>query len=201
MPFFSVIISYYQPVQSDEVAQRLLDSLKNQSFKDFEVIFVHDGPLTRRLGLDSDGLNFKLYTSLVRENKWGHNCRDIGIKKSTGTYLLITNADNVYYDSLQSIHDVIVKSGFKEFYTTQVKMMGMHSHISYDKPRNYNIHHVLDGTVAFCRIDLMQLIIRGDVLRKTGWWDLREQSDGIIAETLAKKFNYIKMKVMIGEHY
>jgi glycosyltransferase involved in cell wall biosynthesis len=200
MPFFSVIISYYQPSQSDYVAQRLLDSLKNQNFKDFEVIFVHDGPLTRKFNLNMEGLNFKLYNSSIRMNKWGHNCRDIGIMKSEGEYLIISNADNIYYDCFKELKDIIVKDK-KELYTTRVKMMGMKPNFVYDKPRDYNKFIVLDGHVEFCRIDLMQLILKGDVLRKVGWWDMREQSDGVVAVTLDKKFGHVKTGIMIGEHY
>jgi hypothetical protein len=200
MVFFSVIISYYQGVQSDEVAQRLLDSLKKQSFNDFEVLFVHDGPLLKPLKLDFEGLDFKLYTTMVRENVWGHNARDLGVKKSRGLYLLIGNADNVYYDCLGDLHSFILEEG-REFYTGKVKMMGMKDNVGYDNPRNYNIFHVLEGEVKFCGIDMMQLIIKGDILRPIGWWNRCEQSDGIVAVALANKFGYKKTGVMMGEHY
>jgi hypothetical protein len=40
---FSIIVAYYQASNGKKDINRLLDSLRKQSFDDFEVLMVHDG--------------------------------------------------------------------------------------------------------------------------------------------------------------
>jgi glycosyltransferase involved in cell wall biosynthesis len=198
---FSIIATYYQVTQSEEVVQRFIDSLKEQSFKDFEVLVVHDGPYHYEPQFDIEGLNIRFINTPIRENVWGHNARDWGIKRSKGDYVLVTNVDNVYYNVLDILAKNIKANGCPVFVTTKVLMMGMNPNVSYDEPRDYSKSLELSGEPRFCAIDMMQLVIKGDIMRSVGWWSRHVASDGLVAETLNKKFGHTKIPVIIGEHY
>ena len=45
MPLFSIIVVHYQGTVSREIFARGISSLQNQTFRDFEILCYHDGPL------------------------------------------------------------------------------------------------------------------------------------------------------------
>jgi hypothetical protein len=96
---FSIVIPYYHESASIKEVNSLLDSFESQSFKNFEVILIHDGPNpeTNSLLLER---SFKLSyeETSIRYNDWGHSLRDMGISQSKGEYLIILNCDNKLYD-------------------------------------------------------------------------------------------------------
>lgn len=107
MPLFSIICVHYQGVNSHDVFMRGYHSVARQSFKDFELLCYHDGPL-----LDT-AVEFPVPVTCTscRYGDWGHSLRDLGIRAATGEYILHFNADNVLYpDALETIAREIHRS-------------------------------------------------------------------------------------------
>lgn len=203
---FSICATYYQGCNSDKVLQAFLNSLKNQYFKDFEVIIYHDGKLDHKPMVDNGELNIRYYNTPTRGNKFGHDMRTELINLAEGEYILHTNVDNYYYDSaLESIDAAIKLNNEIDIVICQVKMMGMnsdeHLNVWYDKPRDYTKSLILKGTPRLNLIDMMQLIAKSSIWKKHKWFVLHEQSDGVIYEFLCKQYNYVQAPILIGEHY
>ncbi len=103
---FSIIIPVYN--RPGEVAE-LLESLKNQTFNDFEVIVVEDGSslLSEKVCRKYMGpLNLKYF---YKENTGPGPSRNYGMQRATGNYFIILDSDvvlpekymQIVYDSLQ----------------------------------------------------------------------------------------------------
>lgn len=92
LPFFSFLIPVYN--RPDEV-EELLDSLKNQTIKNFEVIIVEDGST---LKCDKVVDNFSKDLSIqyyFKENSGPSDTRNYGSTYCRGEYLLILDSDCV----------------------------------------------------------------------------------------------------------
>jgi len=95
----SIIIPAYNAA---ETIQKCLDSVFNQTFKDFEVIVVNDGS-TDDLLLALSNCRRKL-TIFNQENKGAPAARNFGFKFSKGDYVLFLDADIIMKpDMLESM--------------------------------------------------------------------------------------------------
>lgn len=103
MPRFSIIIPVYNRI--DEVHD-LLESLKDQSFRDFEVIIVEDGStmpcrnVAEKAAKDIDVRYF------YKSNEGRSIARNYGIERATGSYFIFFDSDCVippdYFEILSS---------------------------------------------------------------------------------------------------
>src|SRR5690625_1627721 len=102
-PFFSVVI----PVYNKELyVARAINSILNQSFKDFELIIVCD-PST-----DSSNSIVRKFSDrrikVFNRNKpglGGYAARNLGIKNSSGQWISFLDADDEWYlDHLQKMY-------------------------------------------------------------------------------------------------
>jgi len=97
---FTVIVPHYDKSISDEIFTEGIQCLINQSFKNFETLIYHDGPLSRPLPDIYKKLeNKKVFVTKYRENNWGHGNRDRGIRQAEGEYIVHFNPDNLLYDN------------------------------------------------------------------------------------------------------
>ena len=104
-PFFSVIIPCYNVAES---VYPTFKCLTRQSFKDFEVIFVNDGSIdsTQDL-LESFSLSQKIVI-IKQHNKGLGATRNAGIKASSGKFIALLDADDIWEDNkLKMVHDYL----------------------------------------------------------------------------------------------
>jgi len=141
-----------------------------------------------------------------RYNDWGHSLRDLGIKESSGDYIIHFNPDNILYENALEVlnkheEDILVFS---------IKMIGMEEkqvhgrRVRYYKPiRDVSKFTVLSGNpITYGNIDCMQFIMKRDLWCKHGgWYDKRETSDGFIYPEVAKDKNIKYITDILGEHY
>ncbi len=104
---FSIIVPVYN--RPDEIAE-LLDSLKAQTFKDFEVIVVEDGSsvLSEKACREYMGpLNLKYF---YKENTGPGPSRNYGMQRATGNYFIILDSDVVLpLNYMQIVQDTLRK--------------------------------------------------------------------------------------------
>ena len=106
----SIIIPVYN---AEKYIKRCLDSILNQSFKDFEIILVDDGSIdgTSEIvdGFSRTDRRIKVYHQL---NKGSLSARFTGIEFSSGRYITFCDADDYYFSnhSLQYMYNSIVDS-------------------------------------------------------------------------------------------
>lgn len=219
--FFSIIASDYEGTVQPQILQRFLDSLKAQTYKNFEVIIIHDGPRSGDLSqIDCTGLKITFLESIFRGNSWGHTLRSYGMTKASGLFLLNSNTDNIYYpDALQKLVDSIMDHPSMSVFISNVKMMGMgckeekiplnnnkffiRKTVYYDKPRDYSKSHILTGNPpVFGNIDMMSLVASKDIWESINYWfDISESSDATVYTRICSTNSYHFTDILLGEHY
>jgi hypothetical protein len=213
MPLFSVIVVYYQGTQPPDVFQRGIDSLRAQTFIDYEILCYHDGPLLDP-AIDSP---VPILATPQRYNDSGHSLRDLGIRRASGDYILHFNVDNVLYpNALEEIakeirrpprlcNDAGVPIDTNEIVVFPVRMYGLHRMIgrAVIQLRDTSFYEIFTGNPPVLQnIDCMQLVMRRDLwLKEGGWHDKRAMSDGYLYEAFCRKYAYRTVGPVLGEHY
>ena len=92
-PLISIIIPAYN---AEKYIIRALKSIKDQDFKDFEIIFINDGSSDNTLKLAKD---FLTKTGLVhkvidQQNSGTSVARNVGLENAKGKYILFMDADD-----------------------------------------------------------------------------------------------------------
>ncbi|MFC4164716.1 glycosyltransferase family 2 protein [Epilithonimonas zeae] len=100
MKKISIVIPVYN---AEDYILRCLDSIKNQSYKNFEIILVNDRSsdntldVLNRYKLINNDLDVKIFTN--EKNSGPSISRNLGIEMSTGEYLFFIDADDDLVDS------------------------------------------------------------------------------------------------------
>lgn len=103
---FSIVIPNYN---SEKWIVTLLDSIKNQTFKEFEVIIVDD--LSEDSSVDKikkyEGLDVKLIE--LNEKRYNGGTRNEGVKNAQGKYIIFADCDDWFYSNncLEEISKII----------------------------------------------------------------------------------------------
>ena len=98
-PKFSIIVPVYN---TEKYLKRCLDSIKSQTFKDYEVIIVNDGSTDK-----SDDIISKYpYKVINQENQGLSMARNNGVKDASGEYLIFLDSDDyIEKDLLKEINN------------------------------------------------------------------------------------------------
>lgn len=91
------LVSIIMPVYNGEwCIRRSIDSILNQTYKNWELIIVNDGSLdnTANVVRTFDDKRIKYFESL--ENKGVSFARNIGLSNSSGSFIAFLDADDVY---------------------------------------------------------------------------------------------------------
>lgn len=195
LPKFSIIAVDYEFHVPRDGMKKGLDSLKNQTFKDFELIIIHDGNKTIPYHEEYDFIGFKnpvkILNTPFRFNDWGHSSRDLGMRNAIGDYFIQFNIDNFFYPTAfekisQKIDETF--SSVVIFTVRHFKLLGG-GELSGLPPRQYYI-------------DAMQLVAHRNVWDNIGYWYNRtETSDGIIYQNLCEIYEYTHIPECLGENY
>jgi hypothetical protein len=214
MPKFSIIVVHYQGVNPHEIFLRGIASLQAQTFRDFEILCYHDGPL-----LEPE-VEFPIAVKCTdqRYNDWGHTLRDMGIREARGDYILHFNADNLLYpEALEEIAREIDRAprlfssrdrsalDTNDIIIFPIKMWGLmkfRQHTVQTKG-DQNFYLILNGTPPmYQNIDCMQLVMKRELwLAEGGWYDKRNEGDGLMYEQFALKYGYRLVGPVLGEHF
>jgi len=197
---FSIIVPHYDGVISDKTLCEGLESLSQQTYKNFEVLIYHDGPVSRPFpNIEGYGLDYKFRETKKRYNDWGHSLRDLGIKEARGEYIVHFNPDNLLDPhALQEIakldDDIIICPVVLEGTYRRGSML-IRTHKEEDKV-------LLDGfPPVHQNIDAFQLVMKTQIWRKEGgWYNKTEQGDGIMYQEFCKKYEPRYCHATIGLH-
>lgn len=142
MPKFSIIIPVYN---TSKYLEKCLDSVFNQTYKDFEVIAINDGSTDNSIEV------LKKYKDLIiinQENQGLSAARNNGIKKVSGEYFLLLDSDDyIEKELLEKLDEEISKN-------TSVDLIRFQVNNIKDKVISYNEEefHFLNGKEAFAKI-------------------------------------------------
>ncbi|MGD9213097.1 MAG: glycosyltransferase family 2 protein [Desulfobacteraceae bacterium] len=102
-PFFSIVLPTYNRRHQLE---RCLKSIKNQDFKDFEIIIIDDGSNDGTKDfINTDHPDVRYYYQI---NQGVSKARNTGIENAKGAYIAFLDSDDIWYPSrLKIMHAVI----------------------------------------------------------------------------------------------
>lgn len=194
MPKFSIIAVDYEHHVNRHGMQQGLMTLANQTFKDYELIIIHDGP--KNIPYEQE-FDFSVFPDVSfmhtpeRVGDWGHTSRDLGMRNASGDYFFHFNIDNnLYPNCLQRISD--------EIDATQ-SLVIIYSILHY-KAAGENKFTGLPP--IHCMIDAMQLVAHRDVWESMNYWYTRETtSDGMIYEEICRRYPYVHIDEILAENY
>ncbi len=103
-PKFSIIVPVYN---TEKYLKRCLDSIKSQTFKDYEVIIVNDGSTDN----SSNIISKYTYKVINQENQGLSMARNNGVKYASGEYLIFLDSDDyIEKDLLKEINNSLSNS-------------------------------------------------------------------------------------------
>lgn len=99
MPKFSIIVPVYNV---EDYIEKCLESIKNQTYKDYEVIIVNDGSKDKSI----EKAKKYPYKIINQKNMGLSAARNTGIKHATGDYLIFLDSDDyIEKDLLRQINN------------------------------------------------------------------------------------------------
>ena len=142
---FSIIIPVYNV---EAYISKCLDSIKNQSYDNYEVIIVNDGTKDNSVNVIDKYLSdnrFKLYN---KENGGLSSARNYGIKYVTGDYILFIDSDDYIERDLLNNFNNILKNKEYDLVKYNIKVVD----------DNYNLIRMENGLDKSKEIDMYSLL-------------------------------------------
>lgn len=192
-PLVSIIVPVYEPNRCD--LEVLINCFQRQTYQNFEVIFVYDGPeehgfvkchITDKYeGIDDE--RFRYYETSKRSNDFGHTPRQLGFKQAEGDYIGTTNQDNyyvpVYFESM--LHEAVALD-------LDIVLCDMvHSHRDY----SYLYTRPVIGEV-----DAGCWLAKAGIVKATPWRDKGFAGDGVFVMDIAQSHKVGKVHSVLFVH-
>ena len=230
-PLFTIIVPDYEGAVSEVRREACITALQRSWWRDFEVLWFHDGPASttwqqRMAVLAQSDARFHIEITPQRHNDWGHSLRQLGIDRARGRYLLHLNADNVLYPQALACLQAYSQRQFQtisakrksgaivthcinpEVMIFAIRLMGcLNAFIEPGHVRNPGKEAtqqlILPGWPPRpFMIDAMQLVATQEIWREMGGWhDRTETSDGRLYAAISKRYGYLVVPEILGEHW
>ena len=188
--FFSVIIPLYNKA---DVISRTLESVGQQTFRDFELIVIDDGS-TDSGGdvVDSFSKNASFPITLIRQENCGVSAaRNRGANESHGRYLAMLDGDDVWLPfHLADLYEV-----YRQYPSAKVISTAFASSVGYrineQRVHRYNIFDYPDGGYPICSDTLA---VDREYFLSIGGYDVRYRN-------FEDRELYYRMAEDIGDFY
>ncbi len=170
-------------------------SILLQTFKDFEVIFLHDGYKKEPYEVEFDLSSLekvKTVYSKERFNDWGHSLRNYGLRLADGEYIVHFNIDNLLYpDCLRKVNECLERDQVR-------KEMVIFTIIHHN-----NAEPILTGNpVRFQHIDCLQVVASRTAWESIGFWHRNEyEADGHLYLELSQKYQPYYIDEILAENF
>lgn len=199
MPKFTIIATDAENHVPRNRMKQGVRSILNQTFTDYELLIVHDGPRSKEFELDLPD-NARLIETdqfygiygleeFYAGYGWGHHSRDLGIKEAEGEYILHFNIDNTLYPhALQTISDVIDK--------TKAEVV-----IYACTHEKFGVKYFSGVPPVMGKIDLLQCVASKKAWQSIGGWHRYDHSaDGFLFEEIISRYGYTHIPEVLGEN-
>ena len=162
-------ISIIMPIfNSENFIEDCLNSLLNQTFKNFEIICINDGSTDNTLKIlyEFEKKDERIY--IINQNNLGAGvARNVGMKISKGEYLIFLDSDDIFnetmleelYAKIKGNNLEIVICNSKNFYTFNNKKIFYHKKYSFSKKQNMLFNKMFSS-----------LNIKKDFFNTFNWW-------------------------------
>jgi glycosyltransferase involved in cell wall biosynthesis len=167
-PFFSVIIPTYNRQHLFEIA---LESVLNQTYRDFEVIIVDDGSTdqTREVIKIFDDSRVKYH---YQENHGVSHARNRGLEISRGKFIAFLDSDDSWVpQKLERVNEAINRHPHLSiFHTDEIWYKGKRL-LSQKKKHKKPSGYVYLKALPLCCIGMSTAVVKRDVFKKIGLFD------------------------------
>lgn len=156
-PYFSVVVPLFN---KEAFILRAIDSIRSQSFTNFEVLVVDDGSTDNGPALVEEFCDKRL--RLIRQKNSGvSSARNLGVLNTSAPYIAFLDADDIWLPNfLENINQLIVKFPDAGIYATsfyfsnglkrrEVRYYGLDSQSKYQLINNY-FESVYKGELLVC---------------------------------------------------
>ena len=163
-----------------------VQSLLNQSSKNWILTIIHDGPNQEFDRVMSEykkiaDEQIKFYSTDIRYNDYGHSLREIGLRSISGDYVLLTNADNYFIPKAIEYLTLALNE-----YEVDVIIFDMiHSH---ERPGGRLLPSYSFFSTKFERnsIDMGAAIVKRELAEKAGFRDKTYAGDATYFEDIIR---------------
>ena len=183
---FSFIIPCWEQTN---LLKCLLQSIWCQTYTNWEVILVHDGPNPSHEKALRDLIGnsrFKYTNTEVRYGYWGHYGREVGTRLATGDWIIHTNDDNYFMPILlEEINSAITRDPEINFVYWEMilgKYVNEHSH----NKKDYG-HFI--PKVQHSYMDWGQFATKSEVIKKYSINKHEAAADGTLVENMKHELN------------
>jgi glycosyltransferase involved in cell wall biosynthesis len=164
----------------------LMYSLLSQTYKNFEIIVIHDGIDKNHLKMMDEFMDDDrvIYVQTpIRYNDWGMSLRNIGLKMAKGDIIINTNDDNYYVPIWLS---EIVDSFERNPYANFAYYLMVHN---YDMLSNHNqsSYGLFTPEIKKYSIDIGQFAVKKDLINGHSFKVDVVEADGDLVEELLPK--------------
>lgn len=167
-PFFTIIIPTYNRRQFLKIA---IDSVFNQTFKDWQLILVDDGSKDNTKELVDKYKNPSLQY-YYQPNQGPAAARNLGLSKATGDYICFLDSDDRFRkNKLEIAHQQIEKNPkYKIFHTEEIWYRNG-QFLAQKKEQKKLAGFIFENSAKLCSISISTAIIKKDVFQKIGYFD------------------------------
>lgn len=199
MPKFTIIATDAENHVPRNRMKQGIKSILNQTFTDYELLVIHDGPRSKEFELDLPANARSIETDkfygiygleeFYAGYGWGHHSRDLGIKEAVGEYILHFNIDNILYPhALQTISNAIDK-------TKADVIIYACTH------EKFGVKYFSGIPPVMGKVDLLQCVASKKAWDSIGGWHRYDHSaDGFLFEEIISKYGYIHIPEVLGEN-
>ncbi|MCD7951058.1 MAG: glycosyltransferase [Erysipelotrichaceae bacterium] len=104
---FSIIVPVYQV---EKYLNDCINSILNQSYKDYEIILVDDGSYDLSpIICDQYQNKYSNIKAIHKQNKGLSSARNIGLLNAKGDYILFIDSDDLWVDDVQILEKIAIK--------------------------------------------------------------------------------------------
>ena len=188
MSTVSIILPYYK---KKDFIKETINSILNQSYKDFEVIIIYDDDSLEDLdyikSLISTDSRLKLIIN--KQNIGAGLSRNIGINNSVGSYLAFIDSDDLWTkDKLIKQIEFMEKNNYLISHTSYEIINTSGKKLSYRKAENLNFKKLLKS----CNIGLSSVVLKKELLKDNlRFVNLKTKEDFVLWLKISKNGNII----------
>lgn len=177
--FIAPVYNYY-PI--------LIHALQMQTYPDWEILLIHDGPetigLRRRIEAIGD-LRVRFHETDQRFNDWGHSLRAVALQiisevPISGDHIVVTNADNYYVPGF-------IEQMLRGFDSDIVAVYCAMIH-------NHHNWKLIDSTPKRGSIDCGCMMVRREVSLAVGWRSREHHADWVYIQDIIRRFGLQRLR-------
>lgn len=165
MSQISIIIPIYN---SQEFLRRCLDSVQQQTFRDFEVILINDGSIDKSADICEEfSQKDKRFKLINQENMGPSHARNIGIDKANSKYLTFLDSDDYIAPNMLEDFYAAAEASFADlticgFYNVNEDKKCSAYHVKYDP----GVYH--GEALKMIAVESLDLVASGNI-RPFSW--------------------------------